>query len=785
MNKILIVEDDESYCLILERLLVKHGFEVTDTVTTGEKALESITRQIPDLVLMDVMLPGKIDGIEAGGKILEKWSIPVIYISAVYNEDVVERAAKTLPYAYLHKPVERHQVIAEIKLALLRKQAEDKLKEQKARSESDLSRAMQLWDMTFDAVPELIAIVDESSNIIQVNTAMDDRLGTTKDYLKGKKCFQALDGLDAPPDYCPYQHIHKSGQIHRLEEYKKNLDGYFSIVCIPFMEASTGKTVSVHVLQDITERKNYEEQLKHSEEKFRRLSEDMPMLVCTYLPDSSLTYVNKAYCDYFGKSEKDLIGSKWLDFIPIDTRKEARSTYQALTPDNPLAIHDYQVLKPDRTNGWQKWTVRALFDDHGQLLYYQAIGSDITTQRQATNRLKDNEKVLNAVLKAIKVSMVVVDLKTRRIKRLNETSLRFFKDKDALNQDFERVMKSVFESNYKNLDDIISKLPIHNEEIKMKTRDGTIVPVLFNALLGELEYRKSLILIFLDISARKSLEMQLAHAQKLEAVGELAAGIAHEINTPVQYLGDNTLFLKEAFEDILRQIDIFGEKLKMMADDSMLELFNDSKEEIDLAYLASEIPKAIDQSLYGVDRIASIVKAMKKFAHPTQNDEMSYFDLQDALENTITISRNEWKYVADIITDFGSDLSEVQGYPYELNQVFLNLTVNAAQAIKEKVEGTENRGEIRIKADVVDNFAEISISDTGTGIMPEHQNRVFNQFFTTKPVGKGTGQGLAIAYSIIVDKHKGSISFESEPDKGTTFFIKIPQNPRDNLNGQN
>lgn len=785
MNKILIVEDDESYHLILARLLVKYGFEVTDVVMTGEKALDSITEHTPDLVLMDVMLPGKIDGIEAAGKILEKWNIPVIYISAVYNEEVIERAAKTLPYAYLHKPVDKHQVIAEIKLALLRKQAEEDLKEQKASSENNLSRAMQLWDMTFDAVPELIAIVDESSNIIQANTAMADRLGTTKDSLKGKKCFQTLDGLDAPPDYCPYQHIHKSKQIYRFEGYMKNLDGYFSIVCIPFKETSTGKTVSVHVMQDITERKNYEEQLKNSEEKYRRLSEDMPILVCTYLADSSLTYVNKAYCNYFGKSEKELTGFKWLNFIPPEFREEARSKYQALTPDNPLAIHDFLVVKPDGTSGWQRWTIRGVFDAQGQLLYYQAIGSDITSQRLATDRLKENEKILNAVLKAINVSMVVVDLETSRIKRLDETSLRFFKDKDVLNQDFERIMKSMFEGSYKSLEDIISRLPLRNEEIKMKIREGSIVPVLFNALLGEVGQRKSLVLIFLDISERKNLEMQLAHAQKLEAVGELAAGIAHEINTPVQYLGDNTLFLKEAFEDILEEINKFEEKLKVTGDKSSLNIFNDSKDEIELAYLASEIPKAIDQSLYGIERIGSIVKAMKKFAHPAQSDEMSYFDLQDALESTITISRNEWKYVADVITDFGSDLSEVQGYPYELNQVFLNLIVNAAQAIKEKVEGTGDRGEIRVKAGFVDDFVEIRISDTGAGILPEHQSRVFNQFFTTKPVGKGTGQGLAIAYSIVVDKHKGSIHFESEPDKGTTFIVKIPQKQRESINGQN
>lgn len=784
MNKVLIVEDNPTSGLILSRNLEKHGYEIIDVVSTGEIALESISRQTPDLVLMDIMLPGKMDGIQTAGKILEEWSIPVIFVSGLYNEEIIQRAAKTLPYAYLRKPVEEHQLIAEVKLALFRREAENKIKEQKARSESELGRAMQLWNMTVDAVPELILIVDESLNIIQANKTLADRLETDKNSLQGRKCYQVLDGLKDQSANCPYLQGHRHGQKFRAERYIEKLKGYFSISSIPFKESRTGRTVSVHVLRDITKRREYEEKLKSSEEKYRRLSEDMPLMVCTYLPDSTLTYVNKAYCDHFGKSEDELLGRKWLDLLPSEDRDKVLAEYHSLTMDSPLKIHEHPALRPDGTTGWQRWIDRALFDDSGRLQYYQAIGSDITTQKQAMNRLRENEKTLNTVLKAIKVSMIVVDLETGKIMRLDETSARFFRNKDAVGQDFEKIMEYMFEYRYKSLSDIVSRLPVYSEEIKLKTRDGVIIPVLFHAFQGEVEHRKSLVLIFHDISERKDLEMKLAHAQKLEAVGELAAGIAHEINTPVQYLGDNTLFLKEAFEDILAQTDKYEQELKKTADKSLLKILDQIKKDAEIPFLASEVPRAIDQSLQGLERIGTIVKAMKKFSHPGRSEEMTYFDLQDALENTITISRNEWKYVADVKTDFGPGLSGVKGYPHDLNQVFLNLVVNAAHAIKEKVEESGEKGEILVKAGFVNEYVEIRISDTGVGIPPNHHDRIFNQFFTTKPVGKGTGQGLAIAYSIVVDQHKGNILFESEPGKGTTFIVRIPQTSRKDTNGQ-
>src|SRR6188768_601686 len=245
------------------------------------------------------------------------------------------------------------------------------------------------------------------------------------------------------------------------------------------------------------------------------------------------------------------------------------------------------------------------------------------------------------------------------------------------------------------------------------------------------------------LEERDRLEDNLRQAQKLEAIGQLAAGIAHEINTPTQYVGDNLRFLKESFG------------------------------EADFEYLKEEIPRALNQSLEGVDRVAKIVRAMKEFSHPAR--EKTATDLNRAIQSTITVASNEWKYVAEIEMDLDSNLPSVHCSPAEFNQVVLNMIVNAAHAITDVVgDGGNGKGKIRVRTRSDGEFAVVEITDSGSGMPPHIQQRIFDPFFTTKEVGKGTGQGLAIAHNVIVDKHGGTIKVNSAPGAGTTFTIRLP-----------
>ncbi|MEN8189380.1 MAG: PAS domain S-box protein [Thermodesulfobacteriota bacterium] len=276
-----------------------------------------------------------------------------------------------------------------------------------------------------------------------------------------------------------------------------------------------------------------------------------------------------------------------------------------------------------------------------------------------------------------------------------------------------------------------------------------------------------------DVTEMALLQRQLLQANKLEAIGQLAAGVAHEINTPMQYIQNNVTFFDQAFgelKQLLTDYQLLLEKPGITADDSCrLNL-----EEIDLEFLLTEIPQSIEESLGGIDRVVKIVSAMKEFSHPGSNEKIAT-DLNRALNNTITVSRNEWKYVAEIITDFDQDLPLVPCLPNQFNQATLNLIINGVHAIAETgALAPENPGRITIATRNRNDGVEIRISDSGIGIPEDIQDRIFDPFFTTKEVGRGTGQGLAIVHDIITRKHRGSIDFSSTPGKGTKFIIRLP-----------
>ena len=298
------------------------------------------------------------------------------------------------------------------------------------------------------------------------------------------------------------------------------------------------------------------------------------------------------------------------------------------------------------------------------------------------------------------------------------------------------------------------------------------------ALIDELE--KSKTRLMQEVAVRKrveqvrtELEQELRHMQKMDSLGTLAGGIAHEINTPVQYVAENLRFLEDSFLELGKVSQQFGRLIEAAsADVSPVDMIGESNAaNADTDYLCEEIPASIRQSLEGIEQIGEIVRAIKEFSHPDAK-EKSAIDINRAIETTLTVARNQWKYVADVETDFDDTLPPVLCQPGEFNQVLLNLIVNAAHAISER--GAEEKGRITLSTRMNADRVEVRISDTGVGIPAENREKIFDPFFTTKDPGKGTGQGLAIAYTIITKKHKGTISLHSELGKGTTFTVSLP-----------
>jgi len=277
-----------------------------------------------------------------------------------------------------------------------------------------------------------------------------------------------------------------------------------------------------------------------------------------------------------------------------------------------------------------------------------------------------------------------------------------------------------------------------------------------------------------EIAERKLLENQLVQSQKLESIGQLAAGIGHEINTPVQFVTDSVQFVADGFADMAGLIATYRAAVAGAGDAAadLAATIGNAEAAIDLEYLSKNIPAALDRSLDGLGRIASIVHSLKNFAH-TDAKEPTDVELNSNILSTLTIACSEWKYVADVRTDLG-ELPLVRCHPGEINQVILNLLVNAAHAIDEVVAGTDRRGVITVQSRRDGDHVLVSIADTGAGIPVAIRHRIFDPFFTTKDVGRGTGQGLAISRSIVVVKHGGELTFETEVGRGTTFFVRLP-----------
>ncbi|MEN0110626.1 MAG: ATP-binding protein [Planctomycetota bacterium] len=314
-------------------------------------------------------------------------------------------------------------------------------------------------------------------------------------------------------------------------------------------------------------------------------------------------------------------------------------------------------------------------------------------------------------------------------------------------------------------------------EVTVRRRDGSALP----AEVSVAAMRTGASFVFHafvhDISHRRELQMQLAHAQKLESIGQLSAGIAHEINTPTQYVGDNTRFLQDAMgdlTDVLTAYRSLADAARAGGDPAAaLAGVERAVEDADLEYLTEEVGDAIRQSLEGIERVAKIVRAMKEFSHPGVAAKTPT-DLAAAIRNTITVATNEWKYVATVETDFAADLPPVPCLPGDFNQVVLNLIVNGAHAIADVVGSGGEKGVIQVATRRDGDMAVITVRDTGAGVPEEIAGRVFDPFFTTKEVGVGTGQGLAIARSVIVDKHGGSIDLNNRPEGGAEFTIRLP-----------
>lgn len=401
--------------------------------------------------------------------------------------------------------------------------------------------------------------------------------------------------------------------------------------------------------------------------------------------------------------------------------------------------------------------------------------------KERTQKLDEARLESERLLTAIDSIMIRTDTRGM-VKRWNARAAKIFGvDADAaIGQEFAAI--PINWDDPTELDDLLSGSDCRSSrrmELRFTDVDGNTRVVGFSSYqIHDDGDANGVLVLGADLTEHRILEQQLHNAQKLESVGQLAAGVAHEINTPMQYIGDNLHYVETKFDKLIEYLNGTVEFVAL-ADEREFEAdkvagLQEIEGKLKLPRLVKQIPEALSDSIEGVEHVSRIVQAMKELSHPGGEEKVPV-DISRALDTTMTVSTNEWKYIAEMETEFEPELAPIYGFPGELNQVFLNLIVNAAHAISEVTDGGEKgRGKITLRSMKKNGVARVEIADTGGGIPDSIRERVFDPFFTTKPVGKGTGQGLAIAHSVIVQKHGGNLSFEVEEGVGTTFIIEIP-----------
>ncbi len=446
-----------------------------------------------------------------------------------------------------------------------------------------------------------------------------------------------------------------------------------------------------------------------------------------------------------------------------------------------------QVVLPDGTVRHVETICHPLRGPDGAFLGVAEIVRDVTRRFQAERDMAVASRDIEMLLGSIRSILVTLDGRDR-IRRFNATAEAVLglaaaevvgRDFFGLGLRFEgaSVREAVAESRR-------TLLPVRVDEVRCQ------VPGLGERLLGltvnpvpdPAGETPGVLLLGQDLSDIKARELKAVHARRMQAIGGLAAGIAHEINTPIQYVGYNAGFLDEAFADLLklqakydalaRAAEAAGEGPGGRLAEAVREV-RAAEAAIELDYVREEIPAAIANTRKGIRQVTEIVAAMRQMSHPGTGEAL-YFDCNAAMRDIVTITRNAWKHVAEVQFDLAPDLPLVYGLPHEVSQVFLNVVLNAAQAVEERVSREPwTRGRITVATSLTEQGVVASVSDNGTGIDPEVQGRVFDPFFTTKEAGKGTGQGLAICQAIMA-RHGGGIDFTTRPGEGTVFRIRFP-----------
>jgi two-component system, NtrC family, sensor kinase len=780
-HTVLVVGDDE---LVLQRLLELLSCDEYTIVTApnGLAALERFKETLPSIVLLDLHMP-LMDGLTLCRLMKQDphtAGIPILLVTGQTAACEVEAGLAAGASDYIKKPFDNDELRIRVRNQL-------RLRDVQLAHRRVEKEYQRLFETSQDA---LMTLAPPSWIFQSCNQATLKLFGA-----KTKSEFTCLGPWDVSPerqpDGClssqhaqamiakamhqgsasfPWVHMRLDGQVFPCDVLLTRVDSPET----PFLQAT---------VRDVTERVHAAAALQASEARYRTSFEDASVGQALAGLDWRILEANDALATMLGYPIGELCGKSFAELTHPDDIAEGRAVHQALLQGQRVARGEKRYVRKDASALWADVSAAALRSATGELTQFVVHVIDLSARKRMETMLKHEEETakesmtfLRAILNAIPIPVFYKDAEGRFLGA--NDAFETIVDK----QRAEFVGKTVFDifpqetaNTLYAIDCKLLRVPgtqIHALHLE-SNRDVLVHKATYRDFSGQVS---GIIGAYVDITDRKRAEAELEHVRKLEAVGQLAAGIAHEINTPAQYVGDGVHFLKEVFESYQQLLTKYSgavDKLEQAGNATeLVSAIRELENELDLDYLRANVPGSFERCIDGITRISTIVRAMKEFSHPDQR-EKTFADLNQALQSTLIIARNEYKYVANIETDFG-DLSPVLCHVGDLNQVFLNLIVNAAHAVADVVGNEGQMGQIRICTRQDGNWVLIDIADSGTGIPLSIRGRIFDPFFTTKEVGKGSGQGLAIARSIIVDRHGGSLTFKTDAGSGTTFTIRLP-----------
>lgn len=609
-----------------------------------------------------------------------------------------------------------------------------------------LKESEERFRLLFERIFEAVLVLDMKGNIVKTNTSACELFG----YSEEEFVNLSFNDIVSPAD--------NSGRLFR--EIKNNLGKRHDYVEEMKFKSKTGKIIKVDAacsvltvnqesyiltsFRDVTRCKEVERKLTESEMRYRNVVEDQTELICRWKPGGILTFVNGAYCRFFGKSQEELLGFNFLNFVDKKDRPAVKKYLSTFNIKNPIKMFEHRVVKPDGGISWHRWIDRAIFDDRGKIIEFQSVGTDITESKETALALQEEKEKAQKYLNVAGVILVALDNKGV-VTLINKKGREIlgYKEEEIIGKNWfktfvpKRLQKDVLSVYRKLLAGKVKDYEYYENPVLTKSGAERII-AWHNIIIRDNGKANSTLSSGEDITDRKKTEMELFQVQKLASIGELAAGIAHEVNNPlaalsgeIQWLQGNSGYNKEFYKSLT-----FMEKI--------------------------------------CARIDRIITNLLAFSREVSIGQKEWADVNALIDRTLLLIERRLQFSnIKIIKKFDNDIPAIFLRKGEIEQVFLNILTNSMEAMfkggKITLATSFNKGK---------KVIGIMFTDNGEGIARENLPKVFDPFFTTKPVGKGTGLGLSISHGI-VKRHGGNIEIESKQGKGTRVIINLPYKKAD------